>query len=190
MAARIQLPRNRRWLELFLSPRTVIERILTDVSLQEKRTISISIVLDPPETCSFKLPISHSLILTEENQKKLEEVTWIEEKLGGIKSRDSTSFFGRTSLINTKKQLRSPTISRENIYSSRGIFLWRGKRAKPSREEKRHRSPGVRSFKSFFPRCFSTQRRAYFCNIFRTLRRPFSTLHPVSLIFLLTLFLT
>lgn len=143
MAARIQLPRNRRWLELFLSPRTVIERILTDVSLQEKRTISITIVLDLPETCTFKLPISHSLILTEENQKKLEEVTRIEEKLGEIKSCDWTSFFGRTSLINTKKQLRSPTILRENIYSSRGIFLSRGKRAKPSREEKRHRSPGV-----------------------------------------------
>lgn len=35
VAAWIQLPGNGRWLKMFLSPRTVIERIFTDVSLQK-----------------------------------------------------------------------------------------------------------------------------------------------------------
>jgi len=42
VTARIQLPGNCRWLKMFLSPRTVVERIFTNVSLKQ---ISITILL-------------------------------------------------------------------------------------------------------------------------------------------------
>lgn len=168
MAARIQLPRNRRWLELLLSPRTVVERVLTDVSLKQKillvSTNRIKLFLNLSVLASIQRSLQYKLLhspLTKRSEKKkgMRGGKVRRRKLDGIKSRDLT-FFSSSKvqlLVNARKKERerkevcSPTVSRENIYSSGGIFLARGKQASETRrEERRHRSPGVRSSKVFF----------------------------------------
>lgn len=148
MAARIQLPRNRRWLELLLSPRTVVERILTDVSLKQKLSISVTPLMLQRARAHTHAALANAPIFSDRNRvvpglpptvrtgrrnrtrskKTKGKAGRSERKLERYEiTRDSSCFRADKvqRLVNTRKELCSRTVSRENIYSSRGISLAR-----------------------------------------------------------------
>lgn len=197
MAARIQLPRNRRWLELLLSPRTVVERVLTDVSLKQKillvSTNRIKLFLNLSVLASIQRSLQYKLLhssLTKRSEKKkgMRGGKVRRRKLDGIKSRDLT-FFSSSKvqlLVNARKKEREREKKfalqqfREKIFIPLVVFSSReeSKRAKPAAKKGDIDLPEFAVPKFFSPRCSFTQRRAYFCNIFRAHHRPFPDFAP------------
>lgn len=109
-------------------------------------------------------------------------------KLDGIKSRDLT-FFSSSKvqlLVNARKKEREREKKfalqqfREKIFIPLVVFSSReeSKRAKPAAKKGDIDLPEFAVPKFFSPRCSFTQRRAYFCNIFRAHHRPFPDFAP------------